>query len=292
MNMKKIIPYLFLIPSLFFFGLFVLYPAIKSIYISFYRWDGISPAMKFVGLSNYKELFFDDPYFLNALKNNIIWGIIFLIFPTLSGLFIAMMVNQNIRGENVFKSIIYFPMTLSFVVVGLIWTWVYEPRLGILNNFLKTIGLDSLTRPWLGSRQVVLYAVVIAASWAHTAFCMVVFLAGLRAIPVGVIEAAKIDGASPWQSFRHIILPLLRPALTIVIAITIIISSKVFDIIYLMTMGGPARSSEVLALYMYMTSFLQYRRGYGSAIGIVIFLIVFSVAVPYVKRMAEKEVEL
>lgn len=292
MNMKKITPYLFLIPSLFFFLFFVVYPTIDSVYISFHRWDGISPIMKFVGLTNYKKLFFDDPYFLNALKNNIIWTVIFLIFPTSLGLFIAMMVNENIRGENVFKAIIYFPMTLSFIVVGLIWTWIYEPRLGILNNFLKTIGLDSLAKPWLGSRQIVLYAVIIAASWPHTAFCMVVFLAGLRAIPVEAIEAAKIDGASTWQSFRHIILPLLRPALTIVIALTIIVSSKVFDIVYLMTMGGPARSSEVLALYMYLTSFLQYRRGYGCAIAVVIFLVVFSVAVPYIKRMTEKEAEL
>jgi len=208
------------------------------------------------------------------------------------GLLLAVLIDRQIRGENIFKSIFYLPMTISFIVIAVIWSWVYEPNLGILNVFLRAVGLGFFSKAWLANQNTTLFSIIIAASWQLTGYSMVLFLAGLRSIPPVLIEAAKLDGASSWQSFWHVIFPMLRSVRTVVIGTVLINSFRVFDLVFAMTQGGPGGASNVLAMFMYQEAFWKYRMSYGAAIAVMQFLIILIIMVVYLWRAmkAEKEV--
>ena len=282
---------IFLLPSLLIYALFVLGTMIYSFVLSFTNWDGISRTFKFIGLINYIKLF-NDTQFYNAFKNNLIWVVISLILPMFLGLLLAVLIDRQIRGENIFKSIFYLPMTISFIVIAVIWSWVYEPNLGILNVFLRAVGLGFFSKAWLANQNTTLFSIIIAASWQLTGYSMVLFLAGLRSIPPVLIEAAKLDGASSWQSFWHVIFPMLRSVRTVVIGTVLINSFRVFDLVFAMTQGGPGGASNVLAMFMYQEAFWKYRMSYGAAIAVMQFLIILIIMVVYLWRAmkAEKEV--
>jgi ABC-type sugar transport system permease subunit len=277
----------FLAAPLAIYLIFVIAPVIYSFVYSFTDYDGASSTYNFVGLANFRQAL-GSPYFWNALKNNAIWMGLFILVPTGLGLALAKMVD-GIPGENLFKTIIYFPMTLSFVVVGLIWSWIYLPQGGMLNLLLDTVGLGALKRAWLGNPNTALYAIIAAASWQQTGFAMVLFLAGLRGIPPRVLEAAEVDGANGWQRFWHVIFPLLRSTTAVVISITVINSLRVFDLVYIVTQGGPNRASEVLGSLIYKELFWNFRVGYGSALSVILFLITLVVIVFYLRTMIRSE---
>lgn len=288
-NKKGIVPWLFLALPLFFYGVWVIGPTIYTFFLSLNRWDGLSANMQWVGLANYSRLY-EDPVFHLALRNNITWLVVFMVIPVCMGLGLALILNQNLKGDKLFKAAIFSPMVLAPVVIGLIWAWIYDPFDGLLNATLSAVGLSALTGGWLGDPERVLYSIIAAASWRHTGYVMLLFLAGLKTIPQEAIEAARVDGASSWQAFVHVLFPLLIPSTIIVVVITIIESLRSFDFVNIMTGGGPFNRSNVLANYMYQQSFRNYRMGYGAAISVVLFALMFFFIVLYLRRMSSKEV--
>ncbi len=266
---------------------FVIAPVIYSFYFSFTDYDGASATYNFVGFANFARALSSDSFW-NAVKNNVIWMLCFLLVPTSLGLLLAKAVD-GIKGEQLFKVIVYLPMTLSFVVVGLIWSWIYLPHGGLLNGALKAMGLGFLQRNWLGDQGTALYAIIAAAAWQQVGFAMVLYLAGLRGISPYLIEASRVDGANGWQRFWHVIFPLLRSTTAVVVSITVINSLRVFDLVYIMTQGGPNRASDVLGSMIYRELFWNFRVGYGSALSVLLFLITLVVVAFYLRTVVRKE---
>lgn len=282
--------YLLMLPSVVLVALFWWYPLLEVLYASLFDWDGLSPLEHFVGLTNYRVLLFEDPYFWNAVKNTVIWSAMYVTVPVAIGLMAALMLNARIKGENFFKGVLYLPSAISFAVVAFIWGWMYHPAGGFINQMLRALNLGALAQPWLASNVFVLPAINVASSWVHVGFALVVFLAGLRSIPDELVEAATIDGAGQWQIIRYILVPLLRPAFTVVLGWTLMLSVNVFDQINILTKGGPGRASEVLSIYLYVKTFLEHQAGMASAVGIIMFLLAAAGGILYVRQMISQEV--
>ena len=287
---KRKVQWRFLAVPLIFYTIWVIGPTIYTFYLSLTEWDGLTDP-NFIGIQNYLDLF-NDSLFYTSLVNNFIWLLIFLLVPVVLGLFLAILLSKKIRWAKGFKAAIYSPMILAPVVIGLIWSWIYHPKAGLLNNTLTYVGLNFLTRGWLSNPETALYAVIGAAVWRHTGYVMLLFLAGLTSIPPTLIEAARIDGATAWQRFRYIILPLLKPATVIVLVITMIQSLRAFDFVNIMTRGGPFNSTNVLANYMYTEAFRNYEMGYGAAVAVILFIIMFIFIFFYLRRIREEELSV
>lgn len=258
----------------------VVAPLLYSFYYSLTDWNGFSPHYNFVGLDNFQRIF-RDPLFSNAIENTVIWMIAAIIIPTGAGLTLALMLHEGVRLANFYKSLFYFPISLSLAVIGQVWIWIYQPRWGLLNVVLRELGLEQYARAWLAKADSALPAVIAAWSWQQIGLAMVIFLAGLTAVPTELTEAAQIDGANRRQSLRHVVIPMLRPASIVVIALAVINSLKSFDVVYVMTKGGPFHSSDTLAMFMYNECFQKYYMGYGSASAVVLFLIALVVVAFY-----------
>jgi multiple sugar transport system permease protein/raffinose/stachyose/melibiose transport system permease protein len=188
-------------------------------------------------------------------------------------------------GARVFKSIFYLPICLSAVIVGQIWTWIYQPDWGLLNTIISNMSGEKFKYAWLAKPDSALWSVIVAWSWQQTGLCMVIYLAGLTAIPGDLLEVCEIEGASAWQRFRRVVLPLLAPSTVVVVALSVINSLKGFDILYIMTGGGPFNSSDTLAMHMYNESFKKYLMGYGAAISVVLFAIAMAIIGLYFRQL-------
>ncbi len=282
----RLTPYLFLAPALIWYLCFLLYPMYQSLVISFMDWDGLSADITFVGLENYRRIFFEDEIARLALWNNILWTLGTLVIPTSIGLFLAVALDRKLRGRTVLRAIFYGPAVLPMVAVGMIWAWMYNPQFGFINYILEVVGLGFLARGWLSVFETALAATFLTAVWAGIGFPMVLYLAALQAIPQEQYEAAKMDGANGRQLFFRITLPWLREANVIVFSLAVINSFKTFDLIYTMTYGGPGRATQVLGTWMYFHSFQYYNAGYGSAIAWVIAVITLVMAIPYIQHMS------
>ncbi|WP_176083521.1 sugar ABC transporter permease [Martelella sp. HB161492] len=283
-SLQRCTPAFLLAPGLILFFVVIVYSTFKTLWISFYQWDGFGdPA--FIGFQNYRELW-QDPQFWTALRNNAIWLVVFLLAPPI-GLAISLLVNQKIAGMRLAKSLFFMPLVLSLVTVGVIFTWFYDPTFGIL---AKLFGLFGLPAPaLLSSARYVTLAIVFAGLWPQVAFCMVLFLAGLNNLDSEIIGAGRVDNARGWQMLRHIILPQLKQVSFIAVAISMIGALRSFDIISVMTSGGPFGSSSVLAYQMYEESLFSYRFGYGAAIATVLFAIMLVFIVWYVASLLRAE---
>lgn len=276
-------------PTLLVFAVFVIWPLLDSFRYSVTDWNGFSSTPSFVGLDNFARIF-TDPEFLRALGNSAIWIVAALALPTLTGLALALLLNTGLRGSKIFKSIFYLPICLSAVVVGQIWIWIYQPGWGLLDTVLAPLlGVRRFNFAWLAEPSTALGSVIVAWSWQQTGLAMVIFLAGLTSVPRDILEAAEIDGVRPWRQTLHIVLPMLRPATVVVVALSVISALKGFDILYIMTGGGPFHSSSTLAFFMYEESFKKYRMGYGSAISVVLFLITLVIIVVYFRQLKKLE---
>jgi raffinose/stachyose/melibiose transport system permease protein len=274
---------LFVVPGLLIYAVFMLFPFLATIYLSFTNWDGVSPNRDFVGLSNYARMF-GDATAVKAFVNNIIWVVIGTIAPVALGLLEALLVwTGSQRGSLFFRTLFFLPFVLPLVVVGIVWQWIYHPLFGILNSVLDGVGLDSLSRGWLADPHTALYAVLIAAIWGATGFCFLILHAALQNVDISTVEAAMIDGANWFQRARNVIIPQIAPQLTMVTAVTLIGGFAVFDIIFVMTGGGPGNASEVLATYTYKTAFQQNQAGYGSALAMLITLLSLVSAIVFVR---------
>ncbi|MBV9492490.1 MAG: sugar ABC transporter permease [Verrucomicrobia bacterium] len=285
---QRRLPWAFLAPALLIYSVVVVYPMVYSAYLSLFRWDGVSPTKTFVGLQNYVDLFTQDPVFWIALKNNAVWLVAALLLPTSVGLGLALLLNLKFRGSAVFRSVFYFPSVLSLAVVGLIWTWIYHPDLGLLNQVLGALGLKGLQRNWLADPNIALYPVIIAAAWNAVGLPMLLFLAGLQTVPVELLEAAKVEGAGSLRRFIHVTFPLLRETTLIVLAITAINTLKAYDIVYAMTNGGPANRTQLLSTWMYFLTYNYNTVGRGTAIAVVLFSLTLIFAIPYLRLMTRK----
>ena len=260
----------------------IVVPSLYSLVLSFFDWNGVSPDKKFVGLGNYIYLLTEDNVFQTALKNNLIWLVGSMTILIGLGLAFALILNRQLKGRVFFRSVFYYPYVLSGIVVAIVWSWMYHPTKGFITFFIEKIGLEKWATPWLSDPKTALYAVFIAAVWQGVGLPMVLFLAGLQSIPKEPYEAAVIDGAKPFQTFRYITLPLLRDTFVIVFATTMVGAMKVYDIIYGMTGGGPMNSTQVLSSWMYYQTFKYNFIGIGSGDFLVLIFICLMVIVPYV----------
>jgi raffinose/stachyose/melibiose transport system permease protein len=231
----------------------------------------LSGSSEFIGLQNYGELI-QDPLFHTSLKNNFLFLFFLVTFPIIIGLLIAILLSMKIRGQNFFKGVFYFPMMLSFVVSGTIWVWIFRSRGGLINETLNLVGLGSFTQSWLADPSIVMFSLGLAGIWHIIGYPIILFSAGLVDIPDGVMDAAKID-SSTFQTYWHVVIPLMKPLILGVATIAIINAFKVFDLVFIMTHGGPVMSTYVLAFLVYIEAFSRYRLGYGSAVAVFLLLI-------------------
>ena len=283
---RALTPWLFMAPGIVMFLLYVVWPIGQSIRLSFYAWDGLSPP-SFVGWENYIELWY-DPTFMVALKNNVIWLVLYMLAVPL-GLFVALFLNQTVTGIRLVKSLFFFPFVISQVVVGLVFAWFYDPNNGLLNIVIGWFGMDPVSI--LSDEDLVTYGIIAAGLWPQTAYCMILYLTGLNSVSADVVEAGKIDGAEGWSMLWNVVLPQLRPATFIAVVVTVIGALRSFDLIAIMTQGGPYQQSQVLAYYMYEQALSEYgyRMGYGSAIATVLFLIMMVYIVGFLWKMYRDE---
>jgi raffinose/stachyose/melibiose transport system permease protein len=278
---------LFILPAFIFYVMFLVIPIIKTAQFSLFEWDGASPVMNFVGFGNYNRLLHDE-IFWKALGHNLFWIAFTVTVPVLIGLLLALLIrSEGIRGAIVFRVTYFMPTIVSLVAVGIVWNWIYHPSFGILNTMLHKIGLGRLALDWLGNEHTVMPALVTAGSWTYYGFCMVIFMAALQGIDKSYYEVAKLEGATIMQVFTKITVPLLKNTITLLVLNSLIGSFKVFDIIYLMSKGGPYHSSEVISTYMFDIAFRLNEVGYGAAISISLALIIAICSIIYM-RFAER----
>jgi len=266
--------FFFMLPAILVFAVYVIYPIFSSIILSFYDWDGVADKV-FVGFANYQELFQTDTFY-TALKNNLIWLLLFMLAPPI-GLALALYLNQNVRGIRLVKSLFFSPFVLSGVVVGLVFSWFFDPGFGLLKLIIGH-GI-----PVLGDEHYATFGIIFAALWPQIPFCMILYLTSLTGMNPEVIEAGRMEGAKGWSLLWHVVLPQLRPATFMSITLTVIGALRSFDLIAVMSGGGPYDSSTVLAYFMYDQSIKYFRFGYSAAIAVVLFLIM-SVFITYQLR--------
>ena len=285
-NEIAVTPWLFLLPGVAFFMLYVIFPIFQSINVSFLDWDGLGEA-EYVGLQNYVELF-DDDAFYTSLQNNIIWLFLYLLAIP-AGLIISLMLNQTVRGIRLYKSLFFFPFVISQVVVGLVFTWFYDPTFGILNVMLGWVGISPINV--LGDEAFVTYGIIAAGLWPQTAYCMILYLTGLNAVDPEQIEAGRLDGAKGLKMLWYIVIPQLKPATFIAFVVTIIGALRSFDLISIMTNGGPFGESRVLSFYMFEVALSEYgfRMGSGAAIAVILFLIMLCFIAYFLWSMYNEE---
>lgn len=277
----------FALPALAVYVAFLVWPALQSLWLSLTSWDGISHDQPFVGLDNYRQML-DDPVMATAVRNNLLWAAVTITVPVALGLFLAVLLNGSARAKPLLRTILYTPAVLPLVAIATLWTWLYNPTDGAINESLRLLGLDALAQPWLGQDSTALFAAMAPAIWVRTGFPMLIYLAALQTIPRELFESARTDGANAWQQFWHVTLPSLRSAHAIVIALSVIESFRVFDLIYAMTYGGPGQSTQVLGTWMYFNVFQYYQAGYGTAIAVVVTVAALAVGIPYVRSQTKE----
>jgi ABC-type sugar transport system permease subunit len=276
----RISPYLFMLPALILVSLLLLWPFLRSAWLSFTNFKGIGEA-KWVGLDNYRQLF-NDPVLSTSMKNTLYWVIGTLVLPVGLGLLIAV-ASYDVRGGSLYRLPFLMPYALSGTAIATVWQFMLTKN-GALNSILGALGLESLERSWLLRPPLNTWAMIFASTWQAVGVSVLLFLIGLQVIPRDPIEAARLDGAEGWRLFRDMTFPLLRPMTIVTVGISLVNSLKTFDIIWIMTQGGPYRSSETLAVTMYRQTFVLFEHGYGAAISVVLSVIVLIVSLLYLTR--------
>lgn len=303
-NRIKTAPWIFLAPALLFFAVYVVIPIFQSMSISLYEWNGLSEA-KWIGLDNYRHLW-TDPKFWVSLKNNVLWLVLYMLAVP-AGLFIALFLNQTVTGMRFYKSLFFFPFVISQVVVGLIYGWFYNPDFGVVGlvwkyffcettvNIMGNPSTKCSVAPFdiLGSAEYATYGIIFAGLWPQIAYCMILYLTGLNNVASDQIEAGRLDGAKGWRMLWYIVIPQLRPATFIAVVVTVIGALRSFDMIAIMTQGGPYGSTNVLSYYMFETALSEYgfRYGYGSSIATVLFMIMMVFISYFLWQMYQDERE-
>jgi raffinose/stachyose/melibiose transport system permease protein len=276
----RLVIVLFLMPALILFVFFVVYPIFRSMYFSMFNWNGLGPATNFVGLSNFKTIL-SDKIFIKALGNALLIVVFSLAIQLPLALALAVLVGRNLPGRALFRTVFFLPYVLSEVNVAIMWMLLYnaDPERGLLNAIV--VGLGGKPVAWLANTSIVLAAVFFALTWKYFGFHMLLYLTGLQNIPTEIEEAGRIDGASSFQSFFHITLPLLASTIKTSVYISVLGSLQLFILVWIMTKGGPVNASETLSTYMYRFGFVRFQLGYGSAVAIYMFLICLTFSLIY-----------
>ncbi len=271
---------LFLLPTIIFMGVFVIWPIVNSFQLSFYKWNGIAPTRNYIGLDNWTRLLEDDIFF-KAFGNNLKVVVLSIAIQIPLGMGLAILLEQGGRFFlfRIFKTVYFFPMLMSSVAIGILFKYIYDPVFGLVNPALESVGLENWTRAWLGDTDTALYAVIGVISWQYTPFYMILFLAALSGVPEELRDASLIDGANERRYYWHIALPMVRGTVRTAVILSLIGSLKYFDLIWVMTEGGPNNASELMATYMYKKAFPSFEVGYGSTVASALFIIVMVLAV-------------
>ena len=285
----RVLPFLIVLPSVIAVGVFVYGFIAWTVFASLTNWNSFAPDFSFAGLRNYINLF-DTPRFLIDLHNTGVFTLAFLIGCLAIGLLLAILLDQRLRGEAIFRNVFLFPMSISFIVSGTAWQWLLNPSTGV-NLLLESVGLGALRSAWYTEPRIAIYSVVIAAVWQMSGFTMAMYLAGLRGISDELREAARVDGASEVQLYRRVILPMLRPVTVSAVIVLGHISLKIFDLVFAMTGSGPAFSTDVPGIFMFETTFRGNRFAEGAAIAVVMLVMVAVVVVPYLIYGAREEAD-
>jgi multiple sugar transport system permease protein len=273
---QNLIAYSFILPNLLGFALFTLVPMVFSLALAFMNWDGAN-VVTFAGLDNFRQLIRDETFRI-ALVNTFYY-VAGTVPPTMvASLALALLLNQRLRGRNFFRTTFFFPYVSSLVAVAVVWNMLFHPAMGPVNQFLVSLGVENPPR-WSASVDWAMPTVILASIWRGVGYYMVIYLAALQGIPSYLYEAAEIDGASAWQRFRYITLPMLTPATFFVSMMLTIACFKIFDLVMVMTRGGPGRATNVLVIHTYNTAFREFRFGYSSAIALVLFAIVLVITI-------------
>lgn len=281
---------LFLLPALLIFVLLVLAPIIIAAYASLFDWNGFGAPTDFIGFGNFQRLT-DDSIFLGDLWHGLLLIILTVVVQLPAALALAMLLNQRMRGRRLYRLVFFAPYVLSEVITAVLFTMIFSPETGLVNNILESVGLGSLAIAWLAEPSVVMYTVFLVISWKYFGLHMVLYLAGRQGIPDEVIEAAAIDGASAWETFRHVTLPLLGPTIRISVFLAVIGTIQLFDMVYVLTGGGPVHASETMAVTMFQVGFRQFEVGYASAISIAMFIISLVFGLLYQRYVIRRDVE-
>lgn len=280
---------LFTGPAIVIYLLFVIAPIFFAAYYSLYKWNGLEPLTNFVGLENYQKAL-TDPVFLGAIRHNLFFVVASIIVQLPIALGVALLLNRRFRGRAVFRVLVFIPYVLSEVVTGVMWLLILQPD-SVMDSVLQSLGLGGAVQLWLGDTNVVLWTLLFVISWKYIGFAIILFLAGLQGVPDELTEAAAIDGANWWQIQRRITVPLLGPTIRIWIFLSMIGSLQLFDLVWIMTGGGPANSTATMATYMINVGFYRQRFGYGSAIAIILFVISFLAAILYQRFVLRRDTE-
>jgi len=283
-HQRALTPLILLAPACLMFATFVIWPLLQSLWLSLYDWDGIGPKT-WVGLGNFVELF-ADPVFFTTLANNLCWLLVYLAAPML-GLLLALFLNQGVRGIRAARALFLMPFVISQVVVGLIFAWFLNADFGLLNPLLAKVGLQPVAP--LDNERWAIFAVIMAGLWPQTAYCMVLYLTGLTGIRAELIDSARLDGARERTVLWHVVLPQLRPVTFIAAMVCVVSALRSFDLVMIMTAGGPYNSTNVLAYYMYEQTFLSLRYGYAAAIAAVLFALMGCCVAFFLWRMLSRE---
>lgn len=283
------VPYLLLVPALLFYAFVVLWPTLQGAGYAFTDWAGRRETPGFVGLDNFTELF-SAPAARSALRNTLVIAVSTTIVQTLVGLALALALHSALASRNLLRTMFFAPALLPPVIIGFLWQYILTPA-GPLNDALGAVGLGGLAQNWLGDSSVALASVIAVIIWQNAGLTMVIYLAGLEGVPPELHEAATMDGAGRWQRLRHVTLPLLVPATTIALSLTLIGSLKLFDQVYVMTGGGPGYATETLSVVMYKEAFVSGRYGYSTAIALVLTMIVFAFALLQLRALRRFEVQ-
>lgn len=270
-----LLPYLFLLPACTLLGMFVLYPALQAVFLSFTDFNMIT-APSYVGAANYRSLW-QDPFFWSALRHTLLYLAVVVPLLVTLPIFLAMLVNRALPGMTLFRAALYLPAITSLVISGLIWKWVYEEQ-GILNYLLLASGITTDPVAFLTDPDNALFSVMAVTVWSGMGYYMVIYLAGLQAIPRHLYEVAEVEGVSKWQQTLHITIPLLRPSIAVVTVMSSISAMKVFEEVYVMTQGGPLDASKTLVFYLYQSAFEEFEMGYAAAVGVVLFAITLTLS--------------
>ncbi|MBQ7372345.1 MAG: sugar ABC transporter permease [Blautia sp.] len=282
---------MFIAPAFIFYTLFIIVPTVSSFYYSFTSWDGISPNIKFIGLANYKEIL-TSARFGNALKNTFVLTLFISVIENALALLLALAVDNVRWGKNVFRSALYLPVLISGIVSGFIWKIMYNYNFGAINSMLNNIGAGNLKQDWLGNTKLTLIMIGVVLVWKGVGYYMVIYLAGLQSVSTDVIEAAEIDGASAFQRFKNITIPLISGTFTINFTLSLINGLKVFDQISVMTDGGPGFTSETIVYLLYKVGFNEGRQGFGTAVGVVLLFIIIILNGIQQKILRSREVQV
>lgn len=280
----------FLLPAAIIYIGLVLLPVAQAVYYSFFRWNGLGPLENFIGLDNYARAL-GDRVFRGALSNNLQLVVMSLLIQLPLSLALALLVRELTRGRALFRTIFFLPFVLSEVVTGVIWSFIYRPKGGLVNTLIQAVLPGFADTALLAEPSTVLYALFVVITWKFFGYHMILYIAGLQNIPAEIEEAAAIDGCSRLQSLRYITIPLLSSTIRLSIYLSVLGSLQFFDLIWIMTTGGPVNASNTMAIYLYKYAFQRFQLGYGSAIAVILFIICFSFSLIYQRVAMRRDFE-